>query len=125
MAVRRPRPGPGLDGPAGDQDGHDERGHHPVEPGGERPAAPEVEVAAPEGHGLDGADGQGGQGPEGDERVHAGRPVAEQPGAVPEERPAAGDLDGDGQDQDGPAGRRRLRRRQRHHQQRPGPEATR
>ena len=61
----RPGPGPGLDGPPGHQDGHDERGHHPVQPGGERAAAAEVEVAPAEGDGLDRADRQRGQGARG------------------------------------------------------------
>ncbi len=52
-------------GPPGDQDGHDERGHHPVQPGGEGPAASQVDVAAAEGDGLDGADRQRGQGARG------------------------------------------------------------
>ncbi len=60
-----PGTGPGLDRPPGDQDGHDERGHHPVQAGGERAAASEMEMAPAEGDGLDGADRQGGQGSRG------------------------------------------------------------
>ena len=49
MARAARRPGPGLDGPAGDEDGDDERGHDAVQPGGEGAAPAEVDVAAAEG----------------------------------------------------------------------------
>ena len=72
------------------------------------PLATEVDVPAAERDGLDGAHGQRGQRAQGDERVHAGGPVAGQPGAVPQERPAPGELHGDGQEQHDPSGGRRL-----------------
>ena len=75
-----------------------------MQPGGERSAPPEVDVAPTEGDRLDRADRQGGQGAERDQRVHAGGAVAEQPGRVPQERPPTGELDDDGQDQHGPSG---------------------
>ena len=73
--------------------------HDPVQPGGERAAPSEVDVATTEGDGLDGGDGQGGQGAQRDQGVHVGRAVAGQSGRVAEEGPAAADLHGHGQEQ--------------------------
>ena len=60
-AVRRPARAPGLDGPAGHQDGHDQRGHHPVQPGREGAPVAEVDVPAAQRDRLHGAKRQRGQ----------------------------------------------------------------
>ena len=93
----RPLPGPGLDGPAGDQDGHDQRRHHPMQAGGELAPAAEVVVLPVQGDGLHRADGQRGQRPQGDQRVHGRRPPPGQAGRRLQKGPAPGELHHHGQ----------------------------
>ncbi len=100
-----PSADPGLDGPTGHQDGHDERGHHPVEPGGEGTAPAEVHVAPAEGDGLDGADtARAARVPRAMSVSMLVAPCRASRAAVAEERPPAAELDGDGQEQHDPAG---------------------
>ena len=106
--LRCPCSRPHFDGTSGRQDGHDQRGHHSVQPGREGASATEVHVPTAKSDGLDRTHPQRGQRSQSDERVHAGRPVPKQPGAVPQEWPASDDLHDDGENQDGPSGRRRL-----------------
>ena len=79
-----------------------------MQPGREGAAAAEVHVPPAQSDGLDCTDPQRGQRSESDERVHAGRPVAKQPSAVPQEWPASDDLHDDGENQNGPSGRCRF-----------------
>ena len=57
-------------------------------------------MAAPDGNDFDGLHGDRGERTEGDQGVHAHCAMTQQASGVAEERPAAGELDDDGQDDD-------------------------
>ena len=92
----------------------------PCRRGRELASPSDVHVPAAQGDRLHRADGERRQRPDGDQRVHAGGAVAQQAGAGTQERPAARELDDDGEAEDDPTRHGILGREQRHPQRQEG-----